>query len=122
MQRKVPLKDRLAVVNKMLSLFEQRKQEFAKQLTEEMGRPIRYAGGEMGGFLERARYLVSVAEQRLADVDLKDTDKPGFKRWIRREPMGVVLLISAWNVSSHCTHTQTPLPGGEAYGPKGFTC
>jgi acyl-CoA reductase-like NAD-dependent aldehyde dehydrogenase len=81
-----------------LQLFECNKQEYAKQLTEEMGRPIKFAAGEMGGFLERARYMVSIAKDKLKDVELKDTDKPGFRRWIRREPMGVVVLISAWNV------------------------
>lgn len=66
-----------------------------------MGRPVRFAKGEIGGFLERARYMVSIAEEKLKDVLLTDTDKEGFKRWIRREPVGVVVLISAWNVSRH---------------------
>lgn len=65
-----------------------------------MGRPIRYALGEMGGFLERARYMVSVAEDRLKDYEVPDAgNRPGFKLSIRREPMGVCALISAWNVS-----------------------
>lgn len=98
-QRKVPLAGRIEIVNRFIQLFEGKKEEFAKQLTEEMGRPIRYSAGEMGGFLERARYMVSIAETRLKDVELKDTDKEGFSRWIRREPMGVCVLISAWNVS-----------------------
>jgi acyl-CoA reductase-like NAD-dependent aldehyde dehydrogenase len=42
--------------------------------------------------------MISIAESALADVPLTDTDKPGFKRYIRREAMGVVLIISAWNV------------------------
>ena len=96
-QRKVPLQERISIVNRFIDLFESHKQEFGEHLTLEMGRPIRYALGEMGGFLERARYMVSIAEERLKDVSLADTDKPGFKRWIRREPMGVCALISAWN-------------------------
>lgn len=62
-----------------------------------MGRPARYVKSEIGGFLERAKYLVSIAERELADVDLRDTDKAGLHRYIRREPVGVCLLISAWN-------------------------
>lgn len=92
------LDKRIAIVNRFLELFEQHKNEYAKQLTLEMGRPIRYSAGEIGGFLERARHMVAIAKDRLKDVTLEDTDKPGFRRWIRREPLGVVLLISAWNV------------------------
>ena len=25
------------------------------------------------------------------------TDKPGFRRWITREPLGIVLVIAPWN-------------------------
>lgn len=42
--------------------------------------------------------MCSIAEKSLADVPLTETDKPGFRRYIRREALGVVLIISAWNV------------------------
>ena len=43
--------------------------------------------------------MVSVAEERLKDYAVPDAaNKPGFKLSIRREPMGVCALISAWNV------------------------
>ena len=93
------LEDRINIVNKFLELFESNKDQFSKELTEEMGRPICYAGGEIAGFLERARHMVSIASDRLKDVALTETDKKGFRRWIRREPLGVAVLISAWNVS-----------------------
>lgn len=41
--------------------------------------------------------MLSIAESSLADVSLKDTDKPGFKRYIKRTPLGVVFVISPWN-------------------------
>ncbi|KAK9893300.1 succinate semialdehyde dehydrogenase [Cystobasidium minutum MCA 4210] len=94
---KVPIDERISIVNKFLDLFEQHKDEYAKQLTEEMGRPIKFAAGEMKGFMERARFMVSIAKDRLKDVSLVESDKEGFKRWIRREPVGVCALISAWN-------------------------
>jgi len=40
--------------------------------------------------------MISIAESCLADVSLKDTDKPGFKRYIKRTPLGVVLIIAPW--------------------------
>jgi len=60
-----------------------------------MGRPIRYAPNEMRGTIERARYMISVAATALADVD--PGPKPGFHRFIRREPLGVVFTVAAWN-------------------------
>ena len=41
--------------------------------------------------------MLSIAEKSLRDVSLEDTDKPGFKRFIRRAPLGVVLIIAPWN-------------------------
>lgn len=96
--RKTALDERIAIVERFLDLFEADKSDIGAELTREMGRPIRYGGGEVGGFLERGRHLVSIARKCLADVPLTDTDKPGFRRYIRREPFGVVLIISAWNV------------------------
>jgi acyl-CoA reductase-like NAD-dependent aldehyde dehydrogenase len=47
------------------------------------------------GTLERARYMSAVAAAALADVD--PGPKAGFKRFIRREPLGVVFTVAAWN-------------------------
>lgn len=58
--------------------------------------PIKQNAGEIRGTLERARYLISIARSSLADVELKDTDKPGFRRFIRRAPLGVILVIAPW--------------------------
>ena len=52
--------------------------------------------GEVRGFLDRADYMLSIAESALSDVSLADTDKPGFKRYIKRVPLGVVLVIAPW--------------------------
>jgi len=68
-----------------------------------MGRPIKYGAGEVRGFTERARYLLSIARTALADVEIPTAkDKPGIERLIRREPFGVVLLISPWNFPYLC--------------------
>ena len=45
---------------------------------------------------ERAIYMLSIAEKSLADVPLVDTDKPGFRRFIKKEPLGVVLVVAPW--------------------------
>jgi acyl-CoA reductase-like NAD-dependent aldehyde dehydrogenase len=60
-----------------------------------MGRPIRYTPNEVRGFEERARYMIGVAEEALADVRVGD--KAGFTRFIRRVPLGVAFVIAPWN-------------------------
>lgn len=65
-----------------------------------MGRPIRYTKGELGGFEERARWLIANAERSLRDENVDDGRPAGLKRVIRRVPFGVTLLIGAWNVSN----------------------
>lgn len=78
----------------------------------QMGRPISQIPGEIKGFLDRAQYMLSIANQALADVPLTDTDKPGFRRFIRRTPLGVVLVIAPWKYVSLTTFSDSfPLNG-----------
>ncbi|KAG6836066.1 hypothetical protein C0991_003527 [Blastosporella zonata] len=61
-----------------------------------MGRPVSQGAGEVRGFVERAEYILSIAEKALEDVGLEDTDKPGFRQYIKRVPVGVILVIAPW--------------------------
>lgn len=70
-------------------------QEVVPELAQQMGRPVRY-GGEFRGVEERARYMISIAEKSLQPIPADD-DKPGFRRMIKREPVGLVLVIAPWN-------------------------
>ncbi|KAI0791352.1 Aldehyde/histidinol dehydrogenase [Abortiporus biennis] len=94
---KVPLKERIAIGRKFIDEFKRTADEVPLELTLQMGRPVSQVGGEVRGFLDRADYMLSIAESSLADVSLADTDKPGFKRYIKRAPLGVVLVIAPWN-------------------------
>lgn len=58
--------------------------------------PVSQNAGEVRGTLDRAAYMLDISTNALADVELKDTDKPGFRRFIKREPLGVVLVIAPW--------------------------
>lgn len=71
------------------------KQEIAKELSWMMGRPVRYGAGELSGVHERSEYMVSVCEQALSNITPED--KTGFTRYIKREALGVVLVIAPWN-------------------------
>jgi len=68
----------------------------AEELTRQMGRPIAQSPGEIRrGFQERAHYMCGIAEEALSDIAVEK--KPGFERFIRREPHGVVLVLAPWN-------------------------
>ncbi len=71
------------------------KDEIVPELAWQMGRPIAYGAGEVRGFEERARYMIGIAADTLADIDVGP--KEGFNRYIKREPLGVVFAIAAWN-------------------------
>lgn len=94
--KKVPVSKRVEIMNKFCTLFEQKKDKIAASITSQMGRPIRYGHGEVKGVLERANYMISVAEESLKDDVIEY--KPGVvKRYQRKEPLGPVFLIAAWN-------------------------
>ncbi|RIB19169.1 aldehyde dehydrogenase [Gigaspora rosea] len=94
--KKVSVKERANIISKFVVFFVAKKDDIAKEITMQMGRPIQYTGGEINGTAERARYMISIAEENLNDTEIKD-DKPGFRRFIRKEPLGPILIIAAWN-------------------------
>jgi acyl-CoA reductase-like NAD-dependent aldehyde dehydrogenase len=67
----------------------------AEEITRQMGRPLQYSPGELRGLEERARYMIDIAAEELADIGVPQKD--GFTRFIRREPLGVALVIAPWN-------------------------
>ncbi|HSG94165.1 MAG TPA: aldehyde dehydrogenase family protein, partial [Afifellaceae bacterium] len=81
----------LAAVDAMLAMRE----EIVPELAWQMGRPVRFGGGELNGFEERARHMIAIAEDALAPVEPEP--KEGFRRYIKREPLGVVLVVAPWN-------------------------
>jgi len=90
-----PLAERKMLCTKAVDAFVAKRDEIAREICWQMGRPIRSAAGEIGGLEERARAMIDLAEQGLAPMQL--AEKPGFKRWIQREPVGVVFVVAPWN-------------------------
>lgn len=93
--RDTPLEQRQRMLSDAVDRIVAERDDIAEELARSMGRPIAQGGGEVGGFEERARYMIDIAPRALADID--PGDKPGFRRLIRREPVGVVLTIAPWN-------------------------
>lgn len=71
------------------------KEAIAEEICWQMGRPIRYAQGEVMGLAERARYMIAEANNALSPIELPE--KTGFLRYIKREPIGLVFVIAPWN-------------------------
>jgi acyl-CoA reductase-like NAD-dependent aldehyde dehydrogenase len=93
--REVPVAERAKVLARFCDEFEARRERIAAELTWQMGRPARYAPNEVRGTLERARHMIAIAPEALADV--ATAPKEHFRRFIRREPLGVVFTVAAWN-------------------------
>ena len=93
--RETKISERVQVVEQFVQAMEGRKDEIAATITQCMGRPIRYAPGEIDGLADRARYMASIAEESLQDIVPSPTR--GFERYIRRDPLGVVLVLAPWN-------------------------
>lgn len=95
--RGTSLSERKVIVGKALALVQERKVKLGEELTLQIGRPIAYSVNEIETMQKRADYLMQTAEESLKD--LPGTLEDGFTRYISKEPVGPVLIVSAWNVS-----------------------
>jgi len=89
------LAERQALCERAIAAMAAREDELARDITLQMGKPLGQALGEVRTMVDRARYMIEIAPDTLADEHLPE--KPGFVRFIRHEPLGVVLDIAAWN-------------------------
>ena len=94
--RDVPIAERVTLCRKMLDAYGARAEPHAEQITRMMGKPIDQAAGEFSRtMVERVEHLCEIAPEVLADEMLPR--KTEFLRFIRHDPVGVVLDIAAWN-------------------------
>ncbi len=89
------LEDRMALCERAVASMEASAASIAADVTHMMGKPIAQSRGEVKTMAARARHLIGVAPEALADVVLPPL--PGFERRVVREPLGVVLDLPAWN-------------------------
>ena len=94
--KQVAVAERAAVIRRMVEWCVARADDLAAELSWQMGRPVAQSPGELRrGFQERALYMCGISEEALEDV--APEEKPGFNRFIRREPLGVVFVVAPWN-------------------------
>jgi acyl-CoA reductase-like NAD-dependent aldehyde dehydrogenase len=93
--RATPLGARMETVRHFTAAMRAKKDEIGAELTRQMGRPVRYTPMEVERMCERAEAMMALAREGLADVQVGA--RQGFTRFIRKEPLGVVLVIAPWN-------------------------
>lgn len=92
---RVPVAERCAMLGRAVDAFVADGPAIAEEISWQMGRPMAQSPGEIRGFEERARHMLAIAPETLADVAV--APKEGFTRFVRRLPVGVVFVIAPWN-------------------------
>jgi acyl-CoA reductase-like NAD-dependent aldehyde dehydrogenase len=93
--RDVPLTQRIEICREFVDVFRSSKESIALDITRQMGKPLTQAKREVDTTLDRAETMLRLAADALQDDQLPP--KEGFRRFIRHEPLGIVLDIPAWN-------------------------
>ena len=92
---RLSLEERMAVCRGFVTALERRAEPVAHGISRQMGKPLSQARSEVVTCLDRARTLIDLAPAALEPE--RPQQKEGFRRWISHEPVGVVLVIAAWN-------------------------
>jgi len=89
------IKERVKLLSNFVEDFLSRGDIISEELSRQIGRPISQTAGELKGFKDRADYMLSIAEKKLADINVTHDDN--FKSYIKRRALGVVFVIAPWN-------------------------
>jgi len=92
---RIALDERVREVARSLEYFRTNAEEIARDVTLQMGKPVKEARGEVKTLLARSEHMLAIAPGALATDVLPS--KPGFALRIEHAPLGVVLDIAAWN-------------------------
>ena len=94
--RQFTVEQRAGFCHKVIQYFKSKSDQWGEEITWQMGRPISYSAFEISkGFVERAEYMVGIAEAALSGHHA--SQKAGYQRYVKREPLGVVLVLAPWN-------------------------
>ena len=93
--KNTPISQRVVQISKAVDYLVSHKEDIARMITMQMGRPLSQSAGEVRGLEERARYMLGIAEKAMEDFIPRTRD--GFETFIRREPLGTILILAPWN-------------------------
>jgi acyl-CoA reductase-like NAD-dependent aldehyde dehydrogenase len=91
----VPLEKRIACIEKFHALLDEHKDELAKTLTSEMGKPLQQSYNELNGARNRIKFFIDNSSKWLTDEWI--TMEGATKEKISYEALGIIANISAWN-------------------------
>jgi len=87
-----PIEQRRQILLKIADALAARSAEFARLLTEEQGKPLAHAAGEIGGTVAMIRAFAAM------DLPVKVLRETATERIVQRHaPLGVVAAITPWN-------------------------
>lgn len=92
---KVSLDERIACIKNFHALIDEQKDELAKTLTSEMGKPLQQSYNELNGARTRIQFFIDHSKKYLSDEWI--TTEGNTREKIVYEPLGVIANISAWN-------------------------
>jgi succinate-semialdehyde dehydrogenase/glutarate-semialdehyde dehydrogenase len=92
--RNVSFADRARFMNRAAEILETEKDEFARLMTLEMGKPIKSAVQEVEKCALVCRYYAEHAQKHLADEVVATNAR---KSYVRYQPLGVILAVMPWN-------------------------
>ena len=85
---------RVAVVKNLAAILRERSDELAALITQEMGKPLAEAAGEIEKSAVTADFYASAAEEILRD---RPAEIDSVDAWVAYEPLGLVYAIMPWN-------------------------
>ena len=91
------ISERIKTISKFKELLQSQKNDLAKLLTLEVGKPIRQSRNEIDGAIGRIDFFIENVEATLRDQEVFRDPTTGFREVISRDPLGVIANISAWN-------------------------
>jgi succinate-semialdehyde dehydrogenase/glutarate-semialdehyde dehydrogenase len=92
--RRTTFKERESMMMRAAEILETEKNDFARLMTLEMGKPIKGAVGEAEKCAWVCRFYAETGRQHLADKLVETNAK---KSYVRFQPLGPVLAVMPWN-------------------------
>lgn len=93
--RAIPPAQRASFLRRVSELLTRDQESFARLITEEQGKPLKEARGEV---LYAAQYFLWFAEEaRRIHGEIISADEPGKQIVVLKQPIGVVAAITPWN-------------------------
>ena len=91
----VPVEERILCISRFYELLDEQKDELAKTLSSEMGKPLQQSYNELNSARGRLRFFIDHSAKFLSEEWI--TAEGGTREKIVYEPLGIIANISAWN-------------------------